>query len=223
MSEEGSARRIRIAVRNDYAVIVAGVAAMLSQFPERFEIEQLAVGAQASVEPVDITLYDTFSQTQIDGSDVDELLADPDIGRLVIFTWNVNPTLIQMATDKGVAGYLSKTIGPQELADSLDRIAAGEVVITQQTTRSGRVAGQWPGREFGLTAREAEVVSLITQGLSNEDIARRSFISINSVKSYIRTAYRKMGVVTRAQAVLWGVQHGMLPSRSRGVPSDADR
>ena len=63
-------------------------------------------------------------------------------------------------------------------------------------------------RAQGLTCREAEVVALITQGLSNAEIARRSYLSINSVKSYIRTAYRKMGVTTRSEAVLWGVGYG---------------
>lgn len=218
MAGEAASRPIRVAVRNDYSVIVVGIVGMLAQYPDRFEVVEVAIGEQPQTEPVDITLYDTFSQTQIDGSDVDELLADELTGRLVIFTWNVNPTLIRIATQKGVGGYLSKATSADDLADSLERIAAGEVVITDQTTRSGRVSGQWPGREFGLTAREAEVVSLVTQGLSNDDIARRSFISINSVKSYIRTAYRKMGVTTRAQAVLWGVQHGMLPDRGRLSP-----
>lgn len=220
MADEVPARRIRVAIRNDYTVIVAGIKHMLAEFADRLDVVEVAVGGQNQVDPVDVTLYDTFSQTQIDGSDVDELLADPRTGRLVVFTWNVNPTLIRMATDKGVGGYLSKTISAAELADCLMRIAGGEVVITEQTTRSGRVPGEWPGRQYGLTAREAEVVSLVTQGLSNEDIARRSFISINSVKSYIRTAYRKMGVTTRAQAVLWGVQHGMLPDRGRGSTPD---
>ena len=66
-------------------------------------------------------------------------------------------------------------------------------------------------------AREAEIIALITRGLSNKDIAARCFLSINSVKSYIRSAYRRMGVTSRSQAVLWGVRHGMAmepPSRT---------
>ena len=70
----------------------------------------------------------------------------------------------------------------------------------------------WPGRRTGLSAREAEVIALITQGFTNDEIARNCYLSINSVKSYIRSAYRKMGVERRSQAVLWGVQHGMDPS-----------
>ena len=82
--------------------------------------------------------------------------------------------------------------------------------------RVGRGTG--PARRLGLSEREAEIVSLITHGLGNEDIADRLFLSINTVKSYIRTAYRKMGVTTRSQAVLWGVDHGFKKPVSRIRP-----
>ena len=59
------------------------------------------------------------------------------------------------------------------------------------------------------------MVALITQGLSNDEIARTSHLSINSVKSYIRSAYRKMGVSRRSQAVLWGIRNGFQPDRRR--------
>lgn len=59
-----------------------------------------------------------------------------------------------------------------------------------------------------MTSREAEVLALIAQGLSNDEIAKRAYVSINSVKSYIRTAYRKIGVQRRSQAVLWALEHG---------------
>lgn len=215
MPEEADAAPIRLAIRNDYAVIVLGIAAMLEPYADRIQIVDLTVGESGESASVDITLYDAFSQTQIDGSDVDVLLNDASAGKVVVFTWNVNPALVRMATQKGVSGYLSKSLDGADLADALDRIHHGEVVITEQTTRSSSINGQWPGREYGLTAREAEIVSLVTQGLSNEAIAKHCFISINSVKSYIRTGYRKMGVTTRAQAVLWGVQHGLLPDRGR--------
>ena len=60
-----------------------------------------------------------------------------------------------------------------------------------------------------LTSREAEVLRLIAQGLSNQEIADRVFVSINSVKTYIRSAYRKIGVRSRTQAVAWCLQHDL--------------
>ena len=63
-----------------------------------------------------------------------------------------------------------------------------------------------------LSRREVDVIRLITQGLSNEEIGLELFITNNTVKSFIRTAYRKIGVTRRAQAVIWGFQNGLLAS-----------
>ena len=62
-----------------------------------------------------------------------------------------------------------------------------------------------------LSTRETEIVALIVRGLSNQEIAEAAYLSINSVKTYIRTAYRKMGVKTRPQAVLWLLRNGFDP------------
>jgi NarL family two-component system response regulator LiaR len=60
-------------------------------------------------------------------------------------------------------------------------------------------------------------MALITQGLSNKEIAQRAFLGINSVKTYVRTAYRKINVTSRAQAVLWGVENGFKPDTLRTI------
>jgi DNA-binding NarL/FixJ family response regulator len=109
----------------------------------------------------------------------------------------------------GVAGYLSKTLSAQELADALRAVQAGDTVVSPAPEDAPLLQQEWPGRKEGLTAREAEVVALITRGYSNADIAEMASLSINSVKSYIRSSYRKMGVTSRTNAVLWGLDHGM--------------
>ena len=91
------------------------------------------------------------------------------------------------------------------------------VVLTGDHETSVGGTGDWPGRPAGLSSREAEILALITQGLSNDEIAARAFISINSVKSYIRGAYRKINVTSRTQAVLWAVDNGFKPDTLRTV------
>ena len=59
------------------------------------------------------------------------------------------------------------------------------------------------------------MLSLITMGLSNQEVAERTLLSLNSIKSYIRSAYRKIDVDSRSRAVLWGVEHGMRADRVR--------
>ena len=64
------------------------------------------------------------------------------------------------------------------------------------------------GAEVGLSPREIDVLREVVNGLSNHEVADELYLSINSVKTYIRSAYRKVGVTTRAQAVSWCVRNG---------------
>jgi DNA-binding NarL/FixJ family response regulator len=72
------------------------------------------------------------------------------------------------------------------------------------------------GAEAGLSLREVEVLRLIAQGVTNHDIAGTLFLSINSVKTYIRSTYRKIGVANRAQAVAWALQNGFPAEQDLG-------
>lgn len=209
---------LRVALINDYEVVVRGLEAMLAPFDHRIAVVEL--GAQVEVaSPVDVTLYDTFSEPQVHGEEFDDVLASDDPGAVVVYTWNVEPTLVETALAKGCRGYFGKSISGAELVTALERVAAGEVVVAPQTSfrvpEPGHAPGDWPGRAYGLSARESEIVALITQGLTNQDIALRTYLSINSVKTYIRTAYRKMGVTRRSQAVRWGLENGMRPDTGR--------
>ena len=75
-------------------------------------------------------------------------------------------------------------------------------------------------RRLGISKREYEVLELMASGLSNQEIADGAYLSINSVKTYIRSAYRKIGVQRRTQAVLWATRNGFVPSRSRVILGD---
>lgn len=95
----------------------------------------------------------------------------------------------------------------------LDTSAADIVAVLTDVARCTRTErSQRPVRTLqpdDLSVREVQVVSLICRGLSNDEIAAELFLSLNTIKTYIRTAYRKMGVRSRSQAVLWGLHRGM--------------
>jgi DNA-binding NarL/FixJ family response regulator len=104
----------------------------------------------------------------------------------------------------------------RELVAALEAVHAGEMVISDVPGRARSAAGlDWPGRGEGLSDRESEILALITQGKSNADVAKLTYLSPNTVKSYIRTIYRKVCVDSRTQAVLWGVDHGFTPDHNR--------
>ncbi|CAA9369845.1 MAG: Two-component transcriptional response regulator, LuxR family [uncultured Nocardioides sp.] len=205
---------IRIALVNDDEVVVRGLDAMLRSYGQRVEVVQLAAGKQVT-SPVDVALYDTFGMGQGNGSAVARLVADPRVKNVAVYTWNFQPWLTRETLSMGVRGYLSKSLPAAKLVDAMCAISAGKIVVSPSAGRSALVGGDWPGREEGLTAREAEVLSLITMGLSNQEIAERTMLSLNSIKSYIRSAYRKIDVDSRSKAVLWGIAHGLRADRLR--------
>jgi DNA-binding NarL/FixJ family response regulator len=169
------------------------------------------------VTDVDVILYDTFGAVQGDGVDLEDLVRDSS-AKVVIFSWNTQPDLVERAIERGATGYISKATSGEEVVEVLEAVHSGMTVRPRQVEHTGPdTQTDWPGREHQLTAREAEVIALITQGFSNQEIAERSYLSINSVKTYIRTAYRKIGVTRRAQAVAWGMHHGFEPDRMRSV------
>ncbi len=210
---------IRLAIVNDYEVVIRGLAEMLRSYADEFDIVELDADMPV-MQPVDIALYDTFAQAQGDGDGVARLLANPRVRNLVVYSWNLQESLAASTMQRGVSGYLSKSLTGSDLAEALKAVARGERVISPDPGRTAVIGGDWPGREEGLTAREAEVLALITQGMSNADIATRTALSINSIKSYIRSCYRKIGVSSRSQAVLWGATHGFLPDRVRVTDPD---
>jgi DNA-binding NarL/FixJ family response regulator len=207
---------VRVAIVNDYELVVVGVAALLEPFRDRVEVVELDSNLPV-LRDVDVILYDTFGQVQGRGVDVDSLV-DGGHAKVVIYSWNLHGELVQDSITAGAAGYLSKGMEAEELVDAIEKIHVGQRVLpTGGGTVNPKPESAWPGKEFGLTVREAEIIALITQGLSNQEIAERSYLSINSVKTYIRTAYRKIGVERRAQAVLWGIKHGFAPDVVRHV------
>ena len=207
----------RVAVMNDYEVVVLGVLGLLAPFEEQVRVVELDVDLPVS-EPVDVALYDAFSMEGTHSQGIDDIIGNTHIARLVIYTWNLGHEMVEEALARGVRGILAKSLTAAELVDAIRRVHAGEVVVSQApATEQPLVPGDWPGRSEGLTAREAEVVALVTQGLSNNEIAARCYLSINSVKSYIRSAYRTMGVSTRSQAVRWGMEHGVDSTPTRMV------
>ncbi|ASN53486.1 response regulator transcription factor [Sinomonas sp. R1AF57] len=217
---------LRVALVNDYEVVVQGLAAMLRSYRDSLHVVELDLNRDVG-QPVDITLYDTFAAPQGDAEDVRRLAANPLAGKVVVYSWNLDSDLVSAALANGASAYLSKGLTAKELTTALHAVHRGELGAVAAAHGSAKVVGgDWPGREEGLTQREAEILALITQGLSNLEIADLTHLSINSVKTFIRSCYRRIGAANRPQAILWGVEHGFRPDRARirlSEPEDASR
>jgi DNA-binding NarL/FixJ family response regulator len=208
-------RPLTVALVDDYDVVVMGVANILDQYRDQVVVAELDAN-QPVDQAVDIVLYDSFAQPESDHEEIRVLVENPNAHHVVVYTWNFASDLVESALQQGVSGYLSKALPARDLVSALCAVNAGETVVSETPGRSRPINGlDWPGRGEGLSDRESEVLALITQGLSNADVARLTYLSPNTVKSYIRSIYRKIGVTSRTQAVLWGIRNGFAPDRHR--------
>jgi NarL family two-component system response regulator LiaR len=200
-------RPVRVAVVDDYEIVLAGTAAVLAPYDDRVRLVEFDTSRRPTRRDVDIVLYDTFGHTH--EHDLDILALTSATTKVVMFSWNLEPERINRALSQGAAGYLAKSLTADEIVSALERVHAGETIVANADAIGAphEVLG-WPGGDAGLSRREAEVVALIAKGLSNREIADHLYLSINSVKTYIRSAYQKMGVVRRSQAVAWAIGQG---------------
>ena len=206
---------ITLALVDDYDVVLLGLAHMFDGYEDRIRVVEID-SRESIKDPIDVVLYDSFAQPESDQDEIDALVRNPRAAHVVVYTLNFHPSLISSAIDRGVDGYLSKAIPAAKLVESIEAIHSGEKVIDDATRRvKSANALDWPGKKEGITDRESEILALITQGKSNADVAMLTYLSPNTVKSYIRNTYRKIGASSRTQAVLWGVAHGFTPDNSR--------
>jgi DNA-binding NarL/FixJ family response regulator len=201
--------RTKVAVVSPEAMIVAGLTAVLGRHPARIELVQWR-SPGGRVEP-DVVLYDVLGLADGGEAELDRLVNETSAVVLAVGR-DLRPDLLNRALAQGVDGCVSVSTGETALVAILETVRTRE---RSATTREPIICAcpsvrrsQRLGVSAGLNDREAAILTSIAQGLSNADIAQREFLSINTVKTYIRSAYGKIGVQTRSQAVLWALQHG---------------
>ena len=205
---------ISVALVNDYPVVVHGLHRMLLPFRDRVRVVELTVHSREVDTPVDIVLFDSFAHDRDLVASLNALAGDPKVSKVVLYTWAFEPELITAAIQAGAHGVLAKTLTGAGLLSALEQIHSGQRVISprprvRDAAPDSDRPDEWPGRAAGLTQREAEMLTMITRGHTNAEIASATYLSPNSVKSYIRSAYRKAGVERRSQAVAWGMENGL--------------
>jgi len=209
----GSPAPVRVALVDDHVIVVRGLAAMLADHPDRVVVVELD-SLRDPPDDVDVVLKDAFGMVD----DLREFVSSTK-APVVVFAFATDAEAVRTALDLGVAGYVYKGVSEDTLVTALERVRRGERVVELDDERGeDRPGADWPGRQHGLSERESEILTLICRGMSNLQIAQQLYLSINSIKTYIRTAYRKIGAESRSQAVIWGVKHGFVPTPGRIRP-----
>lgn len=201
---------VRVAVVSPQEVVMRGLTSMLADFPDRVVVTALP-SVRSRAPGVDVILYDTLGLHLADGSDLVHLLQETD-ATVLIFSRDMRPDLRVKAYSLGAKAWVSMSVHAGDLVRAIELAASGQS-LGEREDRLGTVAG--------LTTREVEVLALITQGLSNKDIADKLVVSVNTLKSHIRQTYRKIEVTTRSQAVSWAITHGFAPPDENSVESGA--
>ncbi len=217
---ESAGAVVTVGVIDDYDVIVEGVAALLAHHPDLVRVVDCSTKGGPQ-ERVDVALLDCFALPDHGAAMIRLATVHRNVGKVAVYTWASTPELIDAAFGFGASGFLSKGLSGRQLAEALVAVHKGEPVVLTSEGRPGAppadvasAARRWPGQDAGLTERESEVLALITQGQRTADIASALFLSVNSIKTHTRNVFRKIGVSSRTEAALWGVDHGFRPDRS---------
>jgi DNA-binding NarL/FixJ family response regulator len=216
-------RPVRVILANDDHIVIEGLRGMLLPYYDRVEVVGTAAGdpeivLAGDVEiDADVMLIDAFSR-RAGGIDAAAKVLSQDPAFVVaVFTHADDLRLMLQALRVGVRGYLLKSTPPGELVDMLVRLHEGDVVIdpglaTDAAVLAARTLdlGEWPGAHLGLTRREAELLTLLAEGLTPRQASQKMGVSAETVRTHARNLYQKLDVSDRAAAVVVAWREGLV-------------
>ncbi len=215
-------KAIRVLIVDDHAVVRSGLSAFLQAFDDLELVGEAATGEEAvelcrEVKP-DVVLMDLV-MPGMDGSTATRAIRDrcPEIQVIALTSFDQDD-LVQRAIEAGAIGYLLKNVRAIELADAIRSANAGRPTLAPEATqalinRMGHAPSEEPGGK--LTAREAEVLALLVDGLDNPRVAERLGISRSTVKFHVSNILSKLAVSSRTEAVSTALQQGLVKHRGK--------
>ncbi|MBT2454620.1 response regulator transcription factor [Streptomyces sp. ISL-86] len=195
---------IRLLLADDHPVVRAGLRAVLDTEPD-FEVVAEAATAERAVElaasaDVHVVLMDLQFGSGMHGSAATAAItARPSAPRVLVLTTYDTDADILAAVEAGASGYLLKDAPPEELAAAVRTAAAGQSALAPAVAL--RLMDRMRTPAEALTKRELEVLQLVADGLSNQQISKKLFLSQATVKSHLVHIYAKLGVESRTSAV----------------------
>ena len=206
---------------DDHEMVLHGLTAMLAHFDGDVVIVGTATSFEQARRVVDAMAPDIVLSDVRLGRDsgldlVRELAATHPTGKVVMLTVYDDEHYLFQALRAGARGYVLKRIDAAGLVGHLLRVADGEIAI--DAALAGRMAmsaarissGEfWPGANHGLTQRESEVLALLVAGHSNRGIASTLVVTEDTIKTHIRSLYRKLDVQDRGGAIAFALREGL--------------
>lgn len=203
-----SAEAIRVLVADDHPVVRGGLIALLDTLDGVRVVGQVGTGREAVREAVaqqpDVVVMD-LRMPDLDGVAATRQIREQSPGvAVLVLTMFDEDALVQGALAAGARGYLLKGAESAEIDRAIRTVAAGDAVLSRSIAEQvlSRVAGPTVEHLPGLTPRERDVLNLIAQGLGNATIAARLHLSPKTVGNHISAIFTKLGVTTRAEAIV---------------------
>ncbi len=216
--------RIRVLLADDQALVRTGFQLILESEPDITVIAHVEDGQQAvdaaRVHRPDVVLMD-IQMPILDGLEATRrILGQPNATtRVLMLTTFERDDYIFQALRAGASGFLLKSAPPDQLINAVRVVAGGEALLSPSVTRrviaevvnsSDPTPATRPTTLDTLTARELEVLKLLTRGLSNTEIATHLVVGENTVKTHVGRVLMKLGLRDRVQAVVFAYEHGLV-------------
>ena len=206
---------IRVMIVDDHAVVRGGLSKFLMVNPDLELVGEAESGEEAIIlaqrlRP-DVVLMD-LKMGGMDGVTATRQVREKCPGcRVIVLTSFAEDNMVQGALQAGAIGYLLKNVTVAELAAAIRSAYAGRMTLSSEATEVLVHSTTQPvvkGDE--LTDREREVLGLLVEGLSNQEIADKLFLGIGTVKFHVRNIYSKLGVDNRVAAVTLAMQRHLV-------------
>ncbi|MFC9832397.1 response regulator [Rhodococcus sp. NPDC127530] len=195
---------VTVLLVDDHVVVRAGLRALLDSQPDIEVIAEAGTGEEAVAAVTkfgpQLVTMDLALGAGIDGAEAIRRIrqVDRDLPVLVFTTYDTDADVVR-AIDAGAIGYLLKDSTPQEIFTAVRGAAAGQSVLSPPV--ASRLLQQMQRPAEALTPREAELLTLLAEGMTNKELGKALFISEATVKTHLVHIYAKLGVDTRAAAV----------------------
>jgi NarL family two-component system response regulator LiaR len=215
MTETG--RKIRVVIADDHAIVREGLNHLISNRPDIEIVGEAEDGAQAvhlarTLQP-DVVLLDLI-MPHMDGiAAIDAIKREDPDARILVLTSFAEEEKVFAAIRAGAQGYLLKDSSPLALIDAIYDVHRGDSSlhpsIARKLIRELNRPPDLPPTQDPLTEREVEVLKLVAQGLSNQEIADRLYISPRTVGVHVGHILDKLHLANRTQAALYALREGL--------------
>ena len=195
------ATSLRMALSHETDIDVVGTATTLGQ----------ARNLLVTLEP-EVVLLDHRLPDGLGVDSIGELTRLRPEAKVVVLTAAAEDSMLVTATEAGCAGFLLKTSPLEELVAAVRSAAAGEMLVSTELLSRllNRLRADREEPAADLTAREREILQLIAEGLTNAAIARRLFISVNTVRNHVQSLLAKLGAHSKLEALSVAVREGLI-------------